>query len=193
MSLIMLGFQDSISTFTIVSYLFMNIFWIKVTIFYHFDILSTNFFVLGDYNKMNHFRINPNDKKKCFVSDQGPLIAFIVMFSFHHLRGPLKSTHHLLGLISHFLLPTPNAATLHSSDCFFLSKLQPLDHLWGATLPNATALYSTGTLHRYLSSLPCIILARGTTVLFPIYLFEGIWPIRTLINVKIKRRHPQHS
>lgn len=85
-----------------------------MTISYHFDVLSTNFFILGDYKKMNCFRINPDDKKKtCFVSDQGPLIAFIVMFSFHNLRGPLKSTHHLLGLVSHFLLPTPNTATLN--------------------------------------------------------------------------------
>lgn len=62
-SLIMLGFQDLISTFTIVSYLFINIFQIKMTISYRFDVLSTNFFILGDYNKMSHFRINPNDKK----------------------------------------------------------------------------------------------------------------------------------
>lgn len=76
-----------------------------MTISYHFDVLSTNFFILGDYKKMNYFRINPDDRKNCFVSDQGPLIAFIVMFSFHILRGPLKSTHHLLGLVSYFLLP----------------------------------------------------------------------------------------
>lgn len=63
MSLIMFCLQDLISTFTIVSYLFINIFNIKMTISYHFDVLSTNFFILGDYKKMNYFRINPDDKK----------------------------------------------------------------------------------------------------------------------------------
>lgn len=64
MSLIMFCLQDLISTFTIVSYLLINIFNIKMTISYHFDVLSTNFFILGDYKKMNYFRINPDDKKK---------------------------------------------------------------------------------------------------------------------------------
>lgn len=63
MSLIMFCLQDLISTFTIVSYLLINIFNIKMTISYHFDVLSTNFFILGDYKKMNYFRINPDDKK----------------------------------------------------------------------------------------------------------------------------------
>lgn len=63
MSLIMFCLQDLISTFTIVSYLLINIFNIKMTISYHFGVLSTNFFILGDYKKMNYFRINPDDKK----------------------------------------------------------------------------------------------------------------------------------